>query len=47
MEVVNGSEQELDEEAVAVLKQWKVEPGQREDKPVAVRITVDFTFTLR
>ena len=47
VEVVKGLEQELGEEAVAVLKQWKFEPGQREDKPVAVRITVDFTLTLR
>jgi protein TonB len=46
VEVVKGLEPELDEEAVAALKQWKVEPGQREGKPVAGWITVDFTFTL-
>ena len=40
-------DQELDDKAVAALKQWKFEPGQREGKPVAVRITVDMTFTLR
>jgi TonB family protein len=45
--LVKGLEQRMDANAVAALKQWTFEPGQREGKPVAVRITVDFTFTLR
>jgi protein TonB len=45
VELVSGLEQQMDENAVAALKQWKFEPGQREGKPVAVRITVDMTFT--
>ena len=47
VELVNGLERLMDANAVAALKQWEFEPGQREGKPVAVRITVDFTFTLR
>ena len=47
VELVSGLEQQMDENAVAALKQWKFEPGQREGKPVAVRITVEMTFTLR
>ena len=34
-------------QAVAALKQWQFEPGQLEGKPVAVRVTVDMTFTIR
>lgn len=47
VELVSGLEQQMDEDAVAALKQWTFEPGQREGKPVAVRITVDMTFTVR
>jgi TonB family protein len=47
VEIVSRLDEELDDNAVAALKQWKFEPGQREGKPVAVRITVDMTFTLR
>jgi periplasmic protein TonB len=47
VEIVNRLDWELDDNAVAALKQWKFEPGQRDGKPVAVRITVDMTFTLR
>lgn len=47
VELVSGLELEMDANAVAALKQWKFEPGEREGKPVAVRITVDMTFTLR
>jgi TonB family protein len=47
VELVSGLEQQMDADAVAALKQWQFEPGQREGRPVAVRITVDLTFTLR
>jgi periplasmic protein TonB len=47
VELVSGLEEQMDENAVAALKQWKFEPGQREGKPVAVRVTVDMTFTVR
>jgi TonB family protein len=37
----------LDAEAIAALRQWQFKPGLREAKPVAVRIAVEMTFTLR
>ncbi len=47
LELVTGLEEQMDENAVAALKQWTFEPGQREGTPAAVRITVDMTFTAR
>jgi TonB family protein len=47
VEIVSRLDDELDDKAVAALKQWEFEPGQREGKPVAVRITVEMTFVLR
>ncbi len=47
VELVSGLEQQMDENAVVALKQWQFEPGLLEGKPVAVRITVDMTFTMR
>jgi TonB family protein len=37
----------LDAEAVRAVKQWQFAPGTKEGVPVAVRITVDMSFTLR
>ena len=37
----------LDEQAVAALGLWRFEPGRKDGKPVAVRVTVEMTFTLR
>jgi periplasmic protein TonB len=37
----------LDKNAVAAMKQWEFKPGMKDGKPVAVRVTVDITFTLR
>jgi TonB family protein len=37
----------LNERAVAALSQWRFEPGQKDGKPVAVRVTVEMRFTLK
>ena len=37
----------LDDQAIAAMKQWIFKPGQRDGKPVAVRIHCEMTFTLR
>jgi len=37
----------LDQAAIDALKQWKFQPGRKDDKPVAVRITVESAFTLK
>jgi protein TonB len=43
LDSVNG----LDDQAVAALKQWEFKPGVKDGNPVAVRITVQTTFTLK
>ena len=37
----------LDEEAVKAFKRWEFKPGEKDAKPVAVRIHVKLTFRLR
>jgi protein TonB len=37
----------LDEQAMKAAKQWTFSPGLKEDKPVAVKVSVDIAFTLR
>jgi periplasmic protein TonB len=37
----------LDERAVSAMKQWQFKPGTKDGKPVAVRIDVEMTFTLK
>ena len=37
----------LDQAAVAALKQWLFKPGQKDGKPVPVRVTVEMSFTLK
>ncbi len=41
------TEHGLDEQAIVAMKQWIFKPGQRDGKPVAVRIHCEMTFTLR
>ena len=37
----------LDDEATKAFGQWQFEPGKKDGAPVAVRIHVELTFTLR
>jgi TonB family protein len=37
----------LDEAAVKAMKQWLFEPGQKDGKPVPVRVNVEMTFNLK
>jgi len=37
----------LDEQAVSAMKQWQFKPGTKDGKPVAVRVDVEMTFTLK
>lgn len=37
----------LDESAVKAMKQWEFKPGTKDGKPVAVRVSIDMTFTLK
>jgi protein TonB len=37
----------LDQKAVEAASQWRFTPGTKDGKPVAVAVTLEFTFTLR
>jgi protein TonB len=37
----------LDRQAVAAAKQWLFKPATKDGKPVAVRIRIELTFTLK
>lgn len=37
----------LDDEAVKAMKQWRFKPGTKDGKPVAVRVEVEMSFTLK
>ena len=37
----------LDQEAVKATKQWQFKPGMKDGKPVAVRVSLELTFTLK
>lgn len=37
----------LDDQAVTAARQWKFEPGKKDDKPVPVQVTLEMTFTLK
>ena len=37
----------LDAEAVSAAKQWLFTPGTKDGQAVAVRVTIEFTFTVR
>ena len=37
----------LDQQAVNALKAWRFKPGEKDGKPVAVRVQVEMAFTLK
>jgi protein TonB len=37
----------LDRQAIAAAKLWRFKPGTKEGKPVAVRVQLEMTFTLK
>jgi TonB family protein len=37
----------LDDQAVRALKEWRFKPGRKAGEPVAVRVTIEMTFTLK
>jgi TonB family protein len=49
IEITRSLDQEygLDQAAIDAARQWKFRPGQKDEKAVAVRITIELTFTLK
>ena len=49
VEVTRSLDQEfgLDNQAIAAARQWRFKPGTKDSKPVAVRVTLELTFTLK
>jgi TonB family protein len=42
--VVHSIDKEIDQSAVEAVQEWRFEPGLKDGKPVAVRITVEIRF---
>lgn len=47
VKVTRSLDDDLDLQAMKALKQWTFAPGTKDGKPVAVRVNVEMTFTLR
>jgi periplasmic protein TonB len=45
--VTKSLDEELDQQAIQAVKQWKFRPGTKDDKPVRVQVSIEMTFTLR
>ena len=45
--VTRSLDPELDGQAINALKQWRFKPGQRQGKPVPVRVSVEIDFALK
>jgi TonB family protein len=45
--VIDSLGAELDEAAVAALKQWTFKPGTKDGTPVAVQVKIEMSFTLK
>ena len=44
LRVIESVGKELDSSAIEAVKQWRFEPARKNDKPVAVRVTVEIRF---
>ena len=45
--ITRSLDDELDQEAIKAMKQWKFKPGTKDGKPVNVQVNIEMTFTLR
>jgi len=45
--VKRSLDEDLDQEAVKAVKQWRFRPGTKDGEPVAVQVFIELTFTLR
>jgi periplasmic protein TonB len=47
VKVTRSLDDELDQEAIQAVKQWRFRPGTKDDTPVAVQVNIEMSFTLR
>ena len=47
VKVVTSLNPDLDQQAIVAARNWRFEPGRKDDKPVPVQITLEMTFTLK
>jgi periplasmic protein TonB len=47
VKVTRSLDPDLDQQALAALKQWQFRPGTKDDHAVRVQVNVEMTFTLR
>ena len=45
IKILEGMDAAVDESVVIAVKQWRFAPGKKDGKPVAVRTTVEVSFT--
>lgn len=42
--VIKGLDKDIDQSALDAVEQWRFSPGRKENKPVAVRISLEIAF---
>lgn len=44
LRVIKGLDKDVDQSAVDAVEQWRFAPAKKDDKPVAVRISLEIAF---
>jgi protein TonB len=44
--VQKSLDKELDQKAIEALRQWQFQPGQKDNKPVATRVSIEIRFNV-
>lgn len=47
VKVIQSLDDELDQQAIAAVKQWRFKPGTKDGEPVNVAVTIELTFALK
>jgi len=45
--ITKNLDKDLDQQALAAVSKWRLEPGTKDGRPVAVRISAEVTFNVR
>ena len=45
--ITKSLDEELDQQAIIAVRQWRFRPGTKDGEPVNVRVSVEMTFTLK